>query len=104
MHLPILLPADVASLERHPICDGVAYTELPSTDGSDAGLIWHEPGAVRPKHERPGSVHVWVVSGSAELDGLPVTAGAYYELGPGERPEVRAGPDGYVVFFVSPPD
>ena len=95
-------PGDLAALERHPICDGVAYSEILSSGDAEAGIIWHEAGAVRPKHVRTGTVHVWVVSGSAELDGRPVTAGTYYFLDSGERPEVRAGPDGYVVFFVSP--
>ncbi len=47
------------------------------------------------------SVHVWVAAGSATLDGRLVGQGSYYFLRPGERPEVRAGADGYVVFYVS---
>ncbi len=94
-------PERLARLERHAIADGVSYAEVAEIGGTTAGIIWHDPGAVRPRHSGTGLVHAWVVSGGAHLDGRLVSQGTYYALAAGERPEVRAGPDGYVVYFVA---
>ncbi len=100
--IPLLVDSQaIEALERHPIGDGLSHAELASIDGVDARLLWLEPDGIRPKHTGTGSVHAWVAAGTATIDGTPVGQGSYYFLPPGERPEVRAGSDGYVVFYVS---
>ncbi|MBA3234607.1 MAG: hypothetical protein H0T59_01275 [Chloroflexi bacterium] len=100
--IPFLIDSQaIEVLERHPIGNGLSYTELASTDDVDVGLLWLEPKSIRPKHTGTGSVHAWVAAGTATIDGTPGGQGSYYFLPPGERPEVRAGSDGYVVFCVS---
>jgi mannose-6-phosphate isomerase-like protein (cupin superfamily) len=100
-------PSDIDTLPTLPVpgCPGVTVRQLWRSGDLHDTLITYAAGAATPGNPHNGADHhIWVVSGSAVIDGRPVEAGSYVHVPPGADHPIRAtGPAGCVLLQVHRP-
>ena len=97
----ILAPEDIAGRRRDVLEPGVHYVTLWREHKSLAGLMELDPGAELPEHTHGASTHhVWVVAGSARVEGRRLTAGSYLHVPAGVPHGLEALDDGCTLFYL----
>lgn len=100
-------------LDRDRI-EALAWQPFDSLEGVSQRVLWHqegtrssvgmlrlEPGASIPPHTHRYSVHhVWIVSGTCEIEGRTLTAGSYAFVPAGVEHGIHdTGPSGCVMLY-----
>ena len=98
----ILLAAeDIAERRRDMLEPGVHYVTLWREHKSLAGLMELDPGAELPEHaHRASTHHVWVVAGSARVQGRILPAGSYLHVPAGVPHGLEALDEGCTLFYL----
>lgn len=97
----VLASEDIAGRRRDLLEPGVNYVTLWREHKSLAGLMELDPGAELPEHTHRASIHhVWVVAGSARVDGRRLTAGSYVHVPAGVPHGLEALEEGCTLFYL----
>lgn len=100
----VLGPRDVGVLPWEPLrgMGDVRHKVLWRSGDSVAGLLRVEPGANEVGHTHATAHHhAWVLSGSAQVAGIPVEEGSYVHVPAGVQHAITdAGPDGCTLFYL----
>ena len=99
-------PADIDAMPWESIgVQGVEHKVLWQSGDVVIGLIRVAPGASKPEHAHHGAHHhIWLTSGSCDMVGRTVEAGAYVYIPPGVPHAVtNVGPTGCEFFYTYRP-
>jgi hypothetical protein len=100
-------PADIDALPARPVpgCRGVTVKELWRSGHLHDALIVYRAGAATPGcPHRAADHHIWVLRGSALIDGRLMEAGSYVHVPPGvSHPILAIDPDGCLLLQVHRP-
>lgn len=103
-HVTTLDPNDVELLPWRAVldCPGVRAKELWHSADTVCALIAYEPDATTPGPAHPDAdQHIWVVSGSALVEGRDLPAGSYLHVPPQvAHPITAVGPVGCLLLQV----
>lgn len=84
-----------------PGCEGVSTKVVADVDGDVAGLLRLAPNAQEVAHVHGhGSHHLWVLSGSVVVGGMPLPEGSYLHVPAGLVHDLHDAGDGSTLFYV----
>ena len=84
-----------------PGCTGVSTKVISDVDGDVAGLLRLAPSAQEVQHVHGhGSHHLWVLSGSVVVGGMPLPEGSYLHVPAGLVHDLHDAGDGSTLFYV----